>query len=196
MAGSEFKDAAKDFGRHEEAGGIVGSIDVDRAGVGANERFKSGEIVSPSVFGFAAPFADGGAGAAGKGESAFVAGSFDDGVILGSEERVIEEEDGFFGGGSDNELVGMNFGVDGGEGFAEPGSAGRFGVAAPVFKECVVGAGFEREKIGDGLGFGVGGGEEVLSGKFVFAQIFLDAEGRDLHGEEFAKRWEGSLGPN
>jgi len=95
-------------------------------------------------------------------------------------------EDGFFRGGDDNKLVGADGGIDGGEYFAEPGSAARFGVAAPVFEEGVLGAGFEGKKIGDGDGFGVGRGEEVFGGEFVTRHVFFDAEGCDLHGESVA----------
>ena len=101
---------------------------------------------------------------------------------------MIEEEDGFLGGGNDDELIWMDCGVDGGEDFAEPGSAGGFGVAAPVLEEGVVGAGFEGEKFFDGEGFGVGGGEKKFGGKFVFAHVFFDAKGSNLHGESVAAR--------
>lgn len=182
VAGGEFENVAEDFGAHKEASGIVGRVDIESPGVGTDEQFESGEIVGPIVFGLAAPLADGGTGGFGERESAFVAGRFDDGVIGGREKRVIEEEDGFFGGRDDDEIAGLDGGVDGGEGFAEPGGAGRFGVAAPVPEEGIVGAGFEGEEIGDGDGFGVGGGEEILGREFVEAHVFLDAEGCDLHG--------------
>ena len=103
---------------HEQAGRIVGGVDVNGAGVGANEGFKGGEIVGPGVCGAAAPFGNGGAGAFGNGKSAFVAGRFDDGVILRSKQGVIKDEDGFFGSGMNNNLIGMNLGVHGGENFA------------------------------------------------------------------------------
>jgi len=176
---------------HEQAGRIVGGVDVNGAGVGANEGFKGGEIVGPGVCGAAAPFGDGGAGAFGNGESAFVARSFDDGVILRSKQCVIENKDGFFGGGKNNELIGMDLGVHGGENFSKPGSAGGFGVAAPLAEEGVVSAGFEGEDFLDGLGLGVGGGKKVLGGEFVLAHVLFNAEGRDLHEGECAKRKAG-----
>ena len=175
------------FRWHQQSGGIVRRVDVDGARVRANERFECGEIVGPAVFGFAAPFADSGAGAFGNGQSAFVARRFHDGVILRSQQRVIEEEDGFFGGGDNHELVGMDLLINGGKNFAKPGSAGRFGVAAPMFEKRVMSAGFEGEQFFDGLRFGVGGGEQILGGKFVFAHVLFNAEGSDLHEGECAK---------
>ena len=123
----------------------------------------------------------------GDSESAFVAGRFDYGVILGREQGVIEDEDGFLGGGKNDELSGRDLRVHGGKNFAKPGSARGFGVAAPMVQEGVVSAGFEGEDFLDGLGFGVGGREQVLSGKFVLAHVLFDAEGRDLHEGECAK---------
>ena len=61
----------------------MGRVDVDGAGVVANERFECSDIVGPSVFGLATPFADGGSSAFGEGKSAFVARGFDDGVVVG-----------------------------------------------------------------------------------------------------------------
>ncbi len=145
VASGKIENASEDFRAHEKAGRIMRGVDVDGAGVGADQRFESGKIMGPIVFGFAAPFTDGGSGAFGKGERAFVARRFDDGVVRGREERVIEEEDGFFGGGDDDELGRGDGFIDGGEGFAEPGRAGGFGVAAPVLEKGVVGAGFEGE---------------------------------------------------
>jgi len=143
--------------------------------------------VGPGVGRAAAPLGDGGTGTFGDGESAFVAGRFDDGVILGSEQGVIEDEDSFFGGGKNDELIGMNLRVHGGENFAKPGSAGGFGVAAPVVEESVVGAGFEGEDFLDGLGLGVRGREQVPGREFVLAHVLFNAEGRDLHEGECAK---------
>jgi len=122
VARSEIEDATENFRRHEEARGVVGRIDVDGAGVGANQRFERGEIVGPGVFGLSAPYANGGAGAFGQGERAFIAGRFNDGVIVGSEKGVVEEEDGFFGGGNNDEITGIDLLVDGGEDFAQPQS--------------------------------------------------------------------------
>ena len=106
MAGGKFKDAAENVGRHEQSGGIMRRVDVNGARVWADERFEDGEIVGPGVCGVAAPFGNSGAGAFGDGEGTFVAGRFDNGVILGREQGVIKDEDGFFGGGKDDELVG------------------------------------------------------------------------------------------
>ena len=50
-----------------------------------------------------------------------------------------------------------------------------------------MGAGFESEKFLDGLRFGVGGGEQVLGGKFVLAHVLFNAEWSDLHERECAK---------
>ena len=50
-----------------------------------------------------------------------------------------------------------------------------------------MGAGFEGEYFSNGLGFGVGGGEQVLGGKFVLAHVLFDTEGRDLHEGQCAK---------
>ena len=87
-------------------------IDVNRAGIRPNQGFESGEIMSPAVLRLAPPFADGGPGAFGNGERAFVAGRFDNGVVGGREQRVIEEEDGFFGGRNNDQLIGTDLGVD------------------------------------------------------------------------------------
>lgn len=157
LTGCEFQDTVENFRRHEQPGGIVWGINVDGAGARANERFEGGEIVGPSVCRTTGPFGNRGAGAFGNGESAFVAGRFNNGVILRSEQGVIEDEDGFFGGRKNNELIGMNLGIHGGENFAKPGSTGRFGVAAPVTEKGIVSAGFEGENFLDGLGLGVRG---------------------------------------
>ena len=109
MASGELQDAAENVGRHEQAGRIVGRVDVNGARVGTDERFEGGEIVGPGVGGVAAPFGNSGAGAFGYGESAFVAGRFHDGVILGREQGVIEDEDGFLGGGKNDELIAERF---------------------------------------------------------------------------------------
>jgi hypothetical protein len=187
LVGGEIQDAAKDRKCHEQTSGIVRSIDIDGASVGADKAFKCGEVVSPSIIRIAAPLANGSAGAFGEGEGTFVARRFDDGMVLWSEQRMVEKKNSFLGGRNDNELMRMNFGVDGGQDFAEPGRAGRFGVAAPMIEESVMSAGFEREKVGNGLGFGVGGGEQVLRGEFVLAHVFFNAKWRDLHKQECAK---------
>lgn len=62
----------------------MGRVDVDGASVRTDKGFESAQVMSPAVRGFAAPFADRGAGADGNGERTFVAGCFDDGVIVGS----------------------------------------------------------------------------------------------------------------
>ena len=187
MASGESQDAAENVGGHEQSSGVVGRVDIDGARVGADERFEGGEIVGPGACGVAAPFGDSGARAFGNGESTFIAGRFDNGVILGREQSVIEDEDGFFGSGKNNELVRMNLRVHGGEDFAEPGSAGGFGVAAPMVEEGVMSAGLEREDFANGLGFGVGGREQVPGGKFVLAHVLFNAKRRDLHEGECAK---------
>ena len=139
MASGEFKDAAENVGRHEQSGGIVRRVNVNGARVRTDEKFEGGEIVGPGVGGIAAPFGNSGARAFGDGESTFVAGSFHDGMILGREQGVIEDEDGFFGGGKHDELMGRDLRVHGGQDIAKPGSAGGFGVTAPVVEEGVVG---------------------------------------------------------
>jgi len=143
MASGEFKDAAENVGRHEQSGGIVRRVNVNGARVRTDEKFEGGEIVGPGVGGIAAPFGNSGARAFGDGESTFVAGSFHDGMILGREQGVIEDEDGFFGGGKHDELMGRDLRVHGGQDIAKPGSAGGFGVTAPVVEEGVVGVGLE-----------------------------------------------------
>ena len=187
VASCEIEDATENIQGHEQTGGIVRRVDVNRPGVGADERFERGEIVRPAGFGFATPFANRGAGAFGNGKCTFVAGRFDNRVIAGSEKRLIEEEDGFFGGGDNDQLIRMNLFVDRGEDFAEPGRSGRLRVAAPVFQEGVVGAGFEGQKFLDGLRFCVGGRKQILDGEFVLAHVFFNAEGSDLHEGECAK---------
>ena len=105
MASGEFQDAAENAGRHEQSGGIMRRVDVNGARVRTDERFEDGEIVGPGVCGVAAPFGNSGTGAFRDGEGTFVAGRFDNGVILGREQGVIKDEDGFFGGGKNDELV-------------------------------------------------------------------------------------------
>ena len=46
----EIEDAAKDLGRHQQSSGIVRRVDIQGAGVGANQGFQSGQIVGPVVF--------------------------------------------------------------------------------------------------------------------------------------------------
>ena len=152
--------------------------------------------MSPGVGGVAAPFGNRSTCAFRDGEGTFVAGRFHDGVILRRKQGVIEDEDGFFGGGENNELIGRDLRVHGGKNFAKPGSAGGFSVTAQVVEEGIVGAGFEGENLLDGLGLGVRGGEQVLGGKFVLAHILFDAEGRDLHEGECAKGEAGRPEPN
>jgi len=106
MESGEFQDTAENVQRHEQAGGIMRRVDVDGARVGTDERFEDGEIVGPGVRGIAAPFGNSGAGAFRDGEGTFITGRFHNGVILGREQGVIENKDGFFGGGKDDELVG------------------------------------------------------------------------------------------
>ena len=141
----------------------------------------------PGIFWLAAPFANGGTGAPGKSKRAFVAGSLDNGVIGGAEKCVIEEKDGLLGCGGDKNISWVNCFVESGDGFAQQRRARGFGVAAPVFQEGIVCGGFESEEISDGAGFGVGGGEEIFGGEFVFVEILLDAERRNLHWMSFAK---------
>lgn len=151
MASGEIQNGAENLRWHEQSGRVVGRVDVDGAGVRADEGFERGEIVRPGVAGAAAPFADSGASAFGEGERTFVTGRFDDDVIVGREQRMIEEEDGLLRGGSHDKLVRTNLIVNGGEDFAEPGSAGGFRVTAPVFQESIVRARFEGEKLLNGL---------------------------------------------
>ena len=115
-------------------------------------------------------------------------------MIVGTEKGIVEEEDGFFGGGDNQHMFGANIFVERGESFTEPGSARGFGVAAPVIEESVVGRRLQGEQIGDGAGFGVGRREQVFGGEFVSGEIFFDTEGRNLHVEEFGKSRAGSLG--
>ena len=157
MASGEIQDAAENVRRHEQSGRIMRRVDVNSARGRADKRFEGGEIVGPGVCGVAAPFGYSGACAFGDGESTFVAGRFDNGVVLGREQSVIEDEDGFFGGGKHDELIGRDLRVHGGQDIAKPGSAGGFGVTAPMVQEGIMGARFESEYFLNGLGFGVGG---------------------------------------
>ena len=56
----------------------------------------------PGVVGLATPFADSGPGTLGDSEGTFITGRFDDSVIVGSEQGVVEEEDGFLGSGGND----------------------------------------------------------------------------------------------
>lgn len=123
----------------------------------------------------------------GESQSALIAGRFDDGVIVGSQEGVIEEENGFFSRGNDDELGELNLLVNGGKNFAKPGRAGRFGIATPMLQEGVMGASFEGEKLFDGLRFGVRGREQVLGREFILGHVLFDPEWRDLHKRECDK---------
>jgi len=78
---SELQDPLQDGQRHKQASWVVRRVDIDGAGVGADQRFKGCEIVRPIVFGFAAPLAYLCAGAPGNGECAFVTRGFYDDVI-------------------------------------------------------------------------------------------------------------------
>jgi hypothetical protein len=104
---------------------------------------------------------------------------------------VVVKENGFFGGGDDKDIGGLYSFIGSGDGFAEPWCAGSFGVTAPVFEESVRCAGLEGQEVGDGLRLAIGGREQVFGGKFVFAKIFFDAEGSDLHQASVAREGEG-----
>lgn len=187
VAGCELENAAENLGPHEKAGGIVGGIDVDGTSVGPDKRLESGEIVGPAILWFSTPFTDGSTRAFGKSKRALVAGCFDDGVIVGGEQRVIEDENGFLGSGQDDDLIGTDVLVNRGKHFAEPRRARGFCVAAPVFQKSVVGTGFEGEEFFDGLRFGVGRGEQVFGGEFVLAHVLFNAERSDSHEGECPK---------
>jgi len=152
--------------------------------------------VSPAVRGLATPFTDRRTCAGGNGERTLVAWRFNDGVVVGREQGVIEEEDGLFGGRNDHNLIRVDLRIDGGENFAEPRRAGRFRVPAPVFEESVMCAGFEREQLFDGLRFGVGRRKQVFGGEFVLAHVLFDAKGSNLHEGECAKARGKRLEPN
>ena len=150
----------------------------------------------PAVRGLATPLADSGACAGGNGERAFVAWGFNDGVVLGCEQSVIEKEDSLFRGRNDDKLIRVDLSVDCGENFAEPWRSGRFRVAAPMLEKSVKCAGFERKKLFDGLRFGIGRREQVFSGKFVLAHVLFNAKRGNLHNRECAKAGGKRLGPN
>ena len=109
-------------------------------------------------------------------------------MITWSYERVIKHENPFFGGGQDQNVAGLDLLVDGGDSFAQPGSTRRFGVAAPVFEETLVGSRLEVEEFLDGAGLGVGTGEQIPGSEFVLAEILFDSKGLDLHAKESGKR--------
>src|SRR6266850_1148181 len=123
-AGSQRYDLLEDRRWHQEPGGVVRRIDVDDFGVGPEEFFKGGKVVSPVAFKSSAPLADLGASAASDLEAALVTRCFDDDVIAGPHQRVIQHENGFFGGGNYKNVAGLDLFVDVGDGFAQPGSAG------------------------------------------------------------------------
>jgi hypothetical protein len=100
---------------------------------------------------------------------------------------MVEEKDGFFRRGNDNELIGVDGGIDRSQDFAKPRGARGFGVTAPVLEKGVVGAGFEGQEIFDSDGFGVRRGEQVLGRELVFGHVFFDAKGCNLHGESVAR---------
>ena len=121
------------------------SVDVDGAGVWLDQGFEPREIMHPGVFRFPLPSGDRGAGGLWNGEGTFVNGSFHDDVIPWTEQRMEEKKDSFFRGGYDEDIVCANVFVERCERFAEPGSAGGFGVTAPVFEESLVSGRFQSE---------------------------------------------------
>src|SRR3981189_132813 len=108
-------------------------------------------------------------------------------MIAGSHERVIERENTFFGSGQDENVVGRDLFVDRGDCFAQPGSAGRFRIAAPMLEEALVGSRLEVEEFLDRAGLSVGAGQQVLGCAFVLAEILCDSKGLNLHGKESGK---------
>jgi len=187
-AGCECKDLFRNSRRHRESRGIVRRIDVDDFGVRLDEFFKGGNIVRPAVFEDAAPLADLRAGATGNLEAALITRRFDDHMIAWSEERVIKDENAFFGCGQDENVAGLDLFVDGGDPFPQFGSTGRFGVPAPVFEQALVGSGLEVEEFLDGARLGVRTGEQIPGGEFVLAKIVFDSKGLDLHVKKSGKR--------
>ncbi len=56
---SKLQNAAEDFRRHQQPGRIVGSIDIERAGVRANQGFECSDVVGPAALRLAVPLTDG-----------------------------------------------------------------------------------------------------------------------------------------
>lgn len=109
---------------------------------------------------------------------------------------MIKDEDGFFGGRDNENILGADMLVHSGYGFAQAGGAEGFGVTAPLLEERVVSAWFEREKIGNGTRFRVGGREQIFRGELVFAHVLFNAKGRDLHKNSLARTLRDCRGPN
>lgn len=149
----------------------------------------------PCIFRLAAPATDFRASASGNAERTFVARSLHDDVIPGTDHRMIEDEDSFFGRGNDENVFGLNLLVHAGDGFPKRRCAKRFRVTAPVLEEGVVGAGFEGEKIRDSARFGVGRGQKILRGELIFAEILLDPEGCNLHAISLPRARQECRGP-
>ncbi len=187
-AGCECNDMFKDKRRHQEAGGIMRRINIDGFGVQLDEFFKGGNIVRPAAFESAAPLANLRAGAAGDLQAALITGRLDDHMIARSDKGVIEHENAFLGGSQDENVAGLDLLVDGGDGFAQPGSTRRLRVAAPVFEEALVSSWLEVQEFLDGAGLGVGTGEQIPGGEFVLAEILFDSKRLDLHAKESGKR--------
>jgi len=77
--------------------------------------------------------------------------------------------------------------VDSGNRFPKIRGPRRFGVAAPVLEEAVVSAWLQIEELLDRAGLGIGAGEQISGGEFVFAEILLDTKRFDLHAKESGK---------
>ena len=92
--------------RHQRAGGVVRLVEVEHAGLGADQAREGVEIMSPAVLVAAPPLAHAGAGAARELQRRLIAGRLDDRVIAGPEEGVIEQEDAFLGARGDDHLLG------------------------------------------------------------------------------------------
>ena len=110
----------------------------------------------PPVFVTASPFADLRPGAARQFEGALVARRLDDDVITSPGERVIKNEDAFFGCGHDEYIAGLNSLIHSRDDFPKLRRARRFRIAAPVPQEFFLRAWFQLEQLLNGAGFRVG----------------------------------------
>ena len=102
-------------------------------------------------------------------------------------QRVIQDENAFFGSSHDENVIQFDLFVDGGDGFAQPGRAGRFCVAAPMLEEAIVRARLEVQKLLDGAGLCIRAGEQVLGGELIFSEKLFDSKRFDLHARESGK---------
>lgn len=181
-AGDEIDEGLPLGGGEGGAGGVMGEIDDDEGGIVGKEGFEIGEGEMPLAIFFAGlPEVEVAAEGAGDFVKGLVAGEGNDDVVTGGEEGAHGEVDGLFGDGGED-VVGGEAGIVVGDGGAEDGVAGGFGVAeGEVVPDEAVGGGGVGEEFGEGEGFAVGTGKEVGGGELVAGEVAFEGEGAEGH---------------